>query len=1202
MLTSLWNESYLVNTDQRKLPFIQISGFHKPINLLIDSGSHISLLNPYFAKQYFSDYIIIKPNIIKTSCGQQQSKYEVHIPAFKEFQTDEKLIFTLFDFHPFFDGLISFRDLKNMGFNWNLQESFLYKNNIKIPVYQCSPSEYNCFNITLNEYEALRTKIPTNAQENGTYYVPYQQINSHCFIPEGVTYVENGQAVVEIYNVNIEDTFITFQKPMEVVPIDNYEFYKIEINNLCIYPDKNQIESLLRLDHLNEEEKSKLLKLCKQFYIIFQNPNEPLTSTTQTTHKIITTDEEPIYTKSYRLPEVHKKEATKQIQKMLEDEIIRDSTSPWSSPIWIVPKKLDASGVQKWRLVIDYRRLNNKTIQDRFPIPNIEDLLDKLGKSQYFSTLDLASGFHQIKMHKDSIEKTAFSTDNGHYEFLRMPFGLKNAPATFQRMINEVLKDYINKICLVYMDDVIVFSTTLDEHILNLKQIFKKFQEYNLKVQLDKCEFLKTETEFLGHIITREGIRPNSKKIDAILKIPLPKTHKQIKSFLGMVGFYRKFINNLAKITKPLTLCLKKGKKVEHTEEFIKAFETCKLILCNEPILIHPDFSKLFTLTTDASNYAIGAVLSQEGKPVCYASRTLNPNEVNYSVTEKELLAIVWSIRYFRPYLFGRHFKIKTDHKPLKWLESLKEPNSKLVRWKLLLSEYDYEIDYINGKENKVADSLSRNISNNATNSNKNCLNDQKPNLSLYNEPGDINQSIQEFFEKSENYVTTVHSADEPPLLSYPYCDKPINYYKHQMIIKTTESSPVPMFIKEKIFDNQRYYINLRRRCIDEDLEEFIANLNNNISYYLYFPNKEDEKYFLKNIQEKIIRINSKLMICSTKLTDVTLQTDKQDKINYHHIYKTGHRGITTTIESLKRNYYWPTMIKDVTNYINNCVICQKSKYERKPNEFKFQSIPIGSKPFEKIHLDTLSISREKFLTVIDTFSKFAQAYHIPGVNAINILDGLLTFISHYGLPQMIVCDNGNEFDNNNFKDFCKLHKIEIHYTTPKNPNSNSYIERLHSTLLEQCRIQTQQNPKESLNNLIKYSLLHYNNSIHSATDHTPFEIVSGHFNAMDPFDINEKHIVSKYVQDHKEKLKPKYEQLNQNFNEKKQEQINKINANRKEPPKLTLNDNVYHKELPRDKLAPRYTKINPLAQTANKVKTDTSKYSKHNLKKRKKH
>lgn len=716
--------------DQRKLPYIQIKGFPKPLKFLLDSGSHISLINPILAEKYFYQEILVKPNIIKTSCGQENTKYEAHIPAFKEFNSNEKICFTLYNFHNFFDGLISFRDLRNMGFNWHIQEGYLEKANTKIPVHLCSPSDYECNNITLTGNEIVRTSCVFNVNSNGEYYVPEIKFDENCFIPEGITKIENNTGVVEIHNIGDVNTYISLQQPLEAFPLNQYNTYQGKIENNQDHSMLTDIEQLLRLDHLNAEERNKLIKVCNEFHQVFQQPNQPLSATTQTEHIIRTVDEEPVYTKSYRFPQIHKKEVEKQITKMLNEGIIRNSISPWSSPIWIVPKKQDASGLQKWRIVIDYRKLNNKTKQERFPIPNIDELLDKLGKAQYFTTLDLASGFHQISMHPDSIEKTAFSTDHGHFEFLRMPFGLKNAPATFQRMINEVLKDYINQICLVYMDDVIIFSTTLDEHIVNLRKILKAFNNHNLKVQLDKSEFLKKETEFLGHIVSAEGIEPNPRKIDAIMKFPIPKTHKQIKSFLGMVGFYRKFINNLAKITKPLTVCLKKGKKVEHTEEFLKAFETCKLLLCNDPILIRPDFDKIFTLTTDASQFAIGAVLSQDNKPVCYASRTLNPSEINYSVTEKELLAVIWAVRYFRPYIFGRHFKIHTDHKPLKWLENVKEPNSRLVRWKLLLSEYDYEIDYIKGKENSVADALSRNPLENL---------DRQ---SLYNEAGDADDVI----------------------------------------------------------------------------------------------------------------------------------------------------------------------------------------------------------------------------------------------------------------------------------------------------------------------------------------------------------------------------------------------------------------------------------------------------------------------------
>ena len=363
---------------------------------------------------------------------------------------------------------------------------------------------------------------------------------------------------------------------------------------------------------------------------------------------------------------------------LLDQDIIQDSVSPWSCPVNIVTR--DVNGKTKKRMVIDYRRLNDQMIEDKYPIPNIADILDKLGKCQYFSSIDLASGYHQVEMHPDDIPKTAFSTEQGHYEFKRMPFGLKNAPATFQRLMDNILKGLLEDTCLVYLDDIIVYSTSLQEHVEKLQKVFDRLNEANFKVKLEKCEFLRKEIKYLGHVITNEGVKPNPDKVDAIKRYPLPKTRKEIKSFLGLLGYYRKFIRNFADVTKPLTKRLKKGVTITVDQEYEEAFEKCKNLLINEPVLQYPDFTKEFVITTDASEVALGAVLSQgkigQDKPVCYASRTLSDFEQRYSTIERELLGIVWAIKYFRPYVYGRHFKIYTDHRPLVWLWKLKKPNS----------------------------------------------------------------------------------------------------------------------------------------------------------------------------------------------------------------------------------------------------------------------------------------------------------------------------------------------------------------------------------------------------------------------------------------------------------------------------------------------------------------------------------------------
>lgn len=457
------------------------------------------------------------------------------------------------------------------------------------------------------------------------------------------------------------------------------------------------------------------MESIKKHLFQFHLPGDKLGSTKEVQHKIETTDNVPVNSKYPRYPEVHKEEIKKQTEALLKNDSIKVSKSPYNSPVWIIPKKEDSQGNKRWRMVIDDRKLNEKTIGDYYPLPNITDILDQLGGGKYFTVLDLAQGFHQVEVAPEDRYKTAFSTPYGHYEVKRMPFGLKNSPSTFQRMMDRVLSGMQGIELFVYMDDIVIYANSLKEHREKFEKLLGRLKSAGLVLEPDKCKFLCKEIGYLGHIISKDGVRPDPKKLEAVSKFPQPKNRRNIKQFLGLAGYYRKFIPNFAKIAKPLTNLLKIENKFNWGLEAEAAFNQLKEKLCTQPLLQYPDFKKPSILTTDASDYAVGAVLShgEIGKdlPISYASRTQNDAETRYSTTEKELLAIVFAVKYFIPYLYGTTFKIVTDHQALVWLSRLKDPtiNSRIAKWKIKLQDYKHEIVFRPGRVNANADALSRN-------------------------------------------------------------------------------------------------------------------------------------------------------------------------------------------------------------------------------------------------------------------------------------------------------------------------------------------------------------------------------------------------------------------------------------------------------------------------------------------------------------
>lgn len=474
-----------------------------------------------------------------------------------------------------------------------------------------------------------------------------------------------------------------------------------------------KLKNLLRLDHLEETEKNRMEKLIFEYSNVFFIEGDPLVGTDLIEHRIPLTDDIPVVAKQYKLPYNLKTEVNRQVKQLLEKGIIKESESCYRSPVWLVPKKVGVSGQRTWRMVIDYRKLNEKSLADLYPLPCISTIFDQIGKAKYFTILDLASGYHQLKINEADAHKTAFATDFGLFQFVRMPFGLKNSPACFQRCIDKALVGLQGVTLFVFIDDIVIYSQTLEEHEIKFRELMERLVKYNLKVQLEKCEFLKSEVIYLGHSISKDGLRVDGKKIEAVKRFPRPKNVKNIRQFMGLANYYSKFIKDFAKMAKPLTRLLQKDVKFDWNLEAAKAFNSLKDCLCNAPVLQFPDFSLPFIITCDSSNFAIGGILSQgkigEDRPVAYTSRMLRNAEKNYCIYEKEFLAILHSVETFRHYIYNTHFTIVTDHRPLLYIKGA-DCNTRVQKWRFKLSEYDYEVIYRPGKRNIAADALSRNV------------------------------------------------------------------------------------------------------------------------------------------------------------------------------------------------------------------------------------------------------------------------------------------------------------------------------------------------------------------------------------------------------------------------------------------------------------------------------------------------------------
>ena len=549
-----------------------------------------------------------------------------------------------------------------------------------------------------------RLKVENLDIQSSLLFEPNVQLPDNVHLESTLFSADRG---TQVLCINESDQPVRFSRKTQLGPV------VCGVSDVCLDYGKEpssknpKILNDFSFEGIEEEHVKELKKLIFEFSDIFANSNNDLGKLKTVKHEIRIQEHPPIKQRPYRIPYSLKNTMSKQIKEMLESGVIVPSKSPWTSPVVLVKKK---NG--EMRFCIDYRKLNTITVKDSYPLPRIDEILDRLRGKKYFTGLDLANGYWQIEMEPNDREKTAFTVENNLYEFVKMPFGLCNSPSTFMRAINSVMADLLNENLHVFLDDLIVSSNSFEEHLRHIRRVFERLRKVGLKLKPKKCHFLQKKLEFLGHVVSESGIAPDEGKIEKIKNFHVLKNEKQVRSFLGLSGYYRRFIKNYATISHPLTELTKDTAIFNWTDKEQNAFEYLRNCLTTKPILAYPDFELPFIVFTDASNVGLGAILSQiqggKERVIAYASRHLNHAERNYATIEKEALAIVFAVKKFKTYIHGHETKIVTDHAPLKWLMKVKDTNAKLTRWALEIQDLNLEIEYRPGRINKNADCLSR--------------------------------------------------------------------------------------------------------------------------------------------------------------------------------------------------------------------------------------------------------------------------------------------------------------------------------------------------------------------------------------------------------------------------------------------------------------------------------------------------------------
>ena len=799
----------------------------------------------------------------------------------------------------------------------------------------------------------------------------------------------------------------------------------------------------LDLSHVPEKYREKLRSMLHEFRSMYDGR---LGGINTTEHAIdLVPGTRPIHANPYREGPKMRDIVKDEVERQLRAGVIEPSQSAWASPVIIVPKP---DGTP--RFCVDYRRLNAVTVRDSYPLPRMDDCIDSLGEAAVFTTLDAYSGYWQVPIRKEDQELTSFTCHRGTYKYLRMPFGLSNAPATFQRVLDIVLSRYRWQTCLVYLDDVIIFSKNMDDHVKHVREVLTALRDAGVTLKLKNCEFFKDSVRYLGHVIRPGRLEVDLARIAALNKAQHPRNHTELRSFLGLCNVYRRFIRNFTHMAAPLYDMLKKGKPTKFdslSEEAAKAFDALIEKVTNPPVLALPRADLPYSIDTDASDYQLGVALFQHlpdgtRQTLGYWSRTLQAAEKNYSTPEKECLAVVWACTVLRPYLQGAPFMVHTDQASLRWLLSTTDGTGRLMRWRLRLSEFDFEVKYKKGSTNSVADCLSR--------------------LSTRGETvTEIDDEIPCFVLDEEQEQ---ESDGDPPCEGDAWEDFDL------ALVAEGQDGPRPVAITTEEL--------IREQARDTFCQALRARLDKGD----LIPFEEDGG----GVLVRTVESSPQIVVPRTLVPRVLALA--------HRPPNAAHPGEVKLYQTLRRHFYWTTLSVDAVTTVKNCVSCARNRVKLRRNSHTLKLFP-ASGPLEFVAIDILGplirTSRgNRFLLVIsDRFSKLTRTVPMSRVTEAAVAKAFTTHWAFtYGPPSILLSDNGKQFAARLFVHVCRLMGTDNVFTSTYHPQTNGQVERFNRTLLAALRHYVLDHPRDwdEFTPVLTYA---YNSQIHRTTGFAPFEL-----------------------------------------------------------------------------------------------------------------